>query len=134
MPNLLPAFAPPWNRIAAETVAHLPALGYRLLSTCHRRESAMPAAGLHQVNIHVDPIRWKGGASFRGTEATLEILVRHLRQRRTGLADPDEPTGLSTHHLQTDEPVWGFLEELLSRLGRDKGAAWVRLVSLTGEA
>lgn len=134
IPNLLPAFAPPWNRISDTTVGHLPGLGYRLLSTCHARESAAPVPGLHQVNIHVDPIRWKGGPSCRGVEATLEILVRHLRQRRTGLADRDEPTGLSTHHLQTDEAVWDLLEELLERLGHRGGVEWVRLISLTGPA
>lgn len=134
LPNLLPAFAPPWNRIADRTVARLPELGYRLLSTCHARKSPSPVQGLHQVNIHVDPIRWKGGAGFRGTAATLEILVRHLRERRTGQADRDEPTGLSTHHLQTDEPVWAFLDELLTRLGPGSGAEWVRLARLTGSA
>lgn len=134
LPNLLPAFVPPWNRIGDKTVAHLPDLGYRLLSTCHARKSASPQPGLHQVNIHMDPIRWKGGAAFRGTEATLEILVRHLRERRTGLADPDEPTGISTHHLQTDEPAWAFLEELLTRLGHRTEMEWFRLASLTGPA
>lgn len=130
IPNLLPVFAPPWNRIADRTVQYLPSLGYRMLSTCHARSSAAPAPGLHQVNIHVDPIRWKQGAAFRGVEATLEILVDHLRQRRAGLADPDEPTGLSTHHLQTDEDVWAFLEELLEHLNYRSIGEWIRLASM----
>lgn len=134
LPNLLPAFVPPWNRIGDKTAACLPNLGFRLLSACHARESASPHPGLHQVNIHMDPIRWKGGAAFRGTEATLEILVRHLRERRTGLADPEEPTGISTHHLQTGEQAWAFLEELLARLGHRSEMEWFRLASLTGPA
>ncbi len=132
LPNLLPAFAPPWNRIADRTVRHLPSLGYRLLSTCHARINPSPAPGLHQVNIHVDPIRWKQGAAFRGVEATLEILVEHLFMRRTGLTDCDEPTGLSTHHLQTDEAVWGFLEEFLGRLTHRSAGEWTRLASILG--
>lgn len=130
LPNLLPGFAPPWNRISDETLEHLPRLGYRILSTCHARESRMPVPGLQQVNIHVDPIRWKQGAAFRGVEATLEILVGHLVQRRMGLVDSAEPTGLSTHHLQTDEEVWGFLDQLLERLSHRPIGEWVRLASM----
>ena len=130
LPNLLPALAPPWNRIAEETVPHLPGLGYRLLSRFDAREAQAAVLGLCQVNIHCDPIRWKGGPRFRGEEATLEILVRHLAERRQGLADAAEPTGLSTHHLQTDGAVWEFLEHLLERLTRPGAGEWVRLSTL----
>lgn len=129
-PNLLPALAPPWNRIAEETLPHLPGLGYRLLSRFDARAPQSAVPGLHQVNIHCDPIRWKGGPRFRGEEATLEILVRHLAERRQGLVDAAEPTGLSTHHLQTDEPVWDFLEHLLERLTRPGAGEWVRLSAI----
>jgi hypothetical protein len=40
----------------------------------------------------------------------------HLAARRTGVADPGEPTGLLTHHRDMDEPLWEFLAELLPRL------------------
>lgn len=129
IPNLLPGFAAPWNRIADKTVAHFPNLGYRLLSTCHARKSPSPVAGVTQVNIHFDPIRWKQGPKFRGTEATLEGVVEHLVQRRTGLVDKTEPTGLSTHHLQTDDTVWSFTDQLLERLTHNGASEWIRLSS-----
>lgn len=129
IPNLLPGFAAPWNRIADKTVAHFPDLGYRLVSTCHARKSPSPVAGVTQVNIHFDPIRWKQGPQFRGTQATLDGVVEHLAQRRQGLVDRDEPTGLSTHHLQTDDIVWDFLEHLLDRLIHNGATEWIRLSS-----
>lgn len=127
LPRTLPAFAAPWNRIPGETVDLMPALGYRIVSTSHPRKRRFPAAGLQQVNIHLDPIRWKGGARFRGEAACLDMLVTHLRQRRKGEVDASEPTGLLTHHLQTDEATWNFVEALLDRLTRAKVGSWARL-------
>lgn len=129
IPNLLPGFAAPWNRIADKTVAHFPDLGYRLVSTCHARKSPSPVTGVTQVNIHFDPIRWKQGPQFRGVEATLAGVVEHLVQRREGLVDRDEPTGLSTHHLQTDDIVWDFIDHLLDRLTHNGSTKWIRLSS-----
>ena len=134
LPNLLPALAPPWNRIAPETVAHLPRLGYRLLSTAGPRPTPTSAPGLAQVNIHYDPILWREGPRFRGVDRTLASLVRHLAERRTGQVDRDEPTGLMTHHLDTDGEAWAFLDTLLERLAHREAGVWVRLVEITGEA
>ena len=128
--NLLPVLAPPWNRIGAATVRHLPGLGFRLLSTSLPRAAVEPVSGLLQVNIHADPIRWRGGARFRGTAKTLACIVEHLQQRRLGDADKAEPTGLSTHHLQTMEEAWGFVEELLDRLVAHPATHWARLAQL----
>ena len=127
LPRTLPAFAAPWNRISDDAVAVMPDVGYRILSTSHARQQAFAAPGLRQVNIHLDPTRWKGGAAFRGEERSLEILVTHLRQRRTGEVDADEPTGLLTHHLQTDEPTWNFVEALIDRLTHAEAGRWERL-------
>ena len=41
---------------------------------------------------------WRGSGGFVGVFAALEQVITHLRQRRTGEADADEPTGLMTHH------------------------------------
>ncbi|MCA8930127.1 MAG: polysaccharide deacetylase [Alphaproteobacteria bacterium] len=130
LPNLLPGLTPPWNRISHDTVVQLPRLGYRLLSTGYPRKARKAAPGLHRVNIHVDPIRWKRGPEFRQVEGTLELLTEHLARRRLGVVDPAEPTGLSTHHLQTGEPVWEFLDQLLERLTHRERGRWVRLASI----
>jgi hypothetical protein len=48
-----------------------------------------------------------------------------LAARREGGVDPDEPTGLLTHHLAHDEPGWVFLKELAERLGSRPGLRWL---------
>lgn len=130
LPNIIAALAPPWNRISEATVPHLAGLGYRILCTSYPRQSRSPADGLMQVNIHVDPIRWKGGARFRGLERTLDGFCEHLRDRRLGRADRDEPTGMLTHHLQTSDDVWEFVNDLLDRMSR-QSVRWVRLSDLS---
>ncbi len=132
VPNLLPVLAPPWNRIADATVGHLAGLGYRMLSAAHPRPARVPATGLMQVNIHVDPIRWKDGPQFRGARRILDGICRHLFDRRLGVVDGAEPTGILTHHLQTDEEVWDFLDEFFARMARR--VRWVRLSDLLDPA
>lgn len=130
LPNLLPGFTPPWNRIGADTVAALPALGYKVLSAGEQRHTKHPVPGLLQVNCHIDPIRWKTGAVFRGTEKTLNHVVEHLHARRTGAADKNEVTGLLTHHLQTDELTWDFTQALMDRLTHNQRTRWHSLAEL----
>ena len=132
MPHLLPVLVPPWNRIAAKLLGHLPRLGYKMVSTFAARSSGQATSGLLQVNTHFDPIRWKQGPHFGGTEAALEAMVQHLAARRSGAVDAKEPTGLLTHHLQSDALCWAFLEELLDRTGERRCARWIGLDSLLG--
>lgn len=128
LPRLLTALVPPWNHIADATINRLPALGYRLLSTCYARDAPRPVPGLLQVNIHVDPIRWHGGARFRGASGTLAAVVEHLAARRAGGVDADEPTGLLTHHAQTDAATWAFVERFMEHVADD--VRWIRLEDL----
>lgn len=114
--RLVPALVPPWNRIDAELVAALPGLGFTGLSTYKARRLAEPAAGLRQVNCHVDIMQWRPQRRFLGTAAALQLLVGHLEARRTGAADPDEATGILSHHAVHDAEAWRFLEDLLPRL------------------
>lgn len=129
LPNLLPVFTPPWNRIGPDTVAALPDLGFQILSAGEQRITRHPAAGLLQFNCHVDPIRWKTGAVFRGTEKTLNHVVEHLAARRTGTTDKDEVTGFLTHHLQTDAATWDFMEAFMERLTHNNRTKWRNLAS-----
>ncbi len=130
LPHLLPVLVPPWNRIASELLAYLPRLGYRMVSTFAARGAPEAAGGLLQVNTHFDPIRWKQGPRFCGTEAVLEQMLRHLQARRLGAVDAEEPTGILTHHLQTDALGWAFLEELMDRTADRPGGRWIGLDSL----
>ena len=114
--NLLPGVAPPWNRMSDATLAELPGLGYRFISAFDGPTSNLPIKGLIRVNAHVDPIRWRHGRKFRGTDATLELFTKHLAQRREGRVDFAEPTGFLTHHLETGADIWEFMDQLFDRL------------------
>lgn len=114
--RFVPMLVPPWNRISESMYAGLPELGFRAVSTFGPREWREPVAGVRQVNTHCDIIDWKGGARFRGARRVQGDIVEHLHQRRTGIVDGTEPTGLLTHHLDHDEHCWWFLDQLLERL------------------
>lgn len=123
--RFVPVVAPPWNRIAAAVVARLPALGYRGLTAGEPRVTAHPVDGLTQVNAHADPIRWKGGARFKGVAKSLGDLVEHLAARRAGTVDAEEPTGLLTHHLDTDDACWAYLDRLLATVTGHPAVRWL---------
>lgn len=128
LPRTLPVQVSPWNRIGEKVIAELPAWGYRGLSNFYARAAREPVPGLVQVNAHIDPIRWKEGAKFAGTEKTLQQCHAHLQARRRGEVDADEPTGLCTHHLQTDAATWDFCAAFMDRLaGRTR---WVALTEV----
>jgi hypothetical protein len=120
-----PIVVPPWNRIAPEVVGSLPALGCTGLSTFAPRASGRAAEGVVRCNAHVDPVAWREGRGFVGARPALDALVGHLAMRRTGLADPDEPTGLLTHHLVFGSDAWQFVGELVARTRRHPAARWL---------
>ncbi len=111
----LPVLVPPWNRLNPALVPALPSVGLSGLSVHGPRAAARPAKGLWQTNTHVDIMRWAEPRGFLGEEAVLNQIRDNLRMRRTGGAtvDPDEPTGLLTHHLAHDEAAWRFLARLV---------------------
>ncbi len=123
--RFLPVMVPPWNRLAETVAEALPAHGFEGVSVFGPRPRLGPVAGLAEVNTHADIIRWRGGRDFLGTEESLAPMVAHLRSRRSGDAEADEPTGLLTHHLAHDEGCWGFIGRLLERTRAHPGARWI---------
>lgn len=123
--QFIPVQTPPWTRIAPEIIARLPELGFKGLSMVMPRNAKYAAPGLLEANTRCDPIKWKGGAHFAGTERALDDVVSHLHGRRTGTLDPDEPTGLLTHHLDHDEEIWGFVETLTQHLNAHPATRWI---------
>jgi peptidoglycan/xylan/chitin deacetylase (PgdA/CDA1 family) len=123
--RFLPVLVPPWNRISARVTERLPALGFLGLSTFGARAQKSAIPGLVQVNPHCDPIKWKQNRRFAGTARALDDLVGHLAARRTGAADPAEPSGLVTHHLDLDPPAWAFVADLLRRTRAHPAALWL---------
>jgi hypothetical protein len=122
--RLAPMFVPPWNRIAPEVVAELPALGYRILSTATPRATPTAAPGLHQVNTHLDPIDWRGTRGLVSPERLIDTATALLRDRREGRSDNSEPFGILTHHLVHDDAIWAFTHDLLHLLLDGPGVPW----------
>ncbi len=110
----LAVLVPPWNRFDQRLIGRLTACGFCGLSTYGARKARQAAAGLIQVNTHLDPIDWRGDRLFVGEVAALERLIAVL--------DPDEPIGILSHHLAMDEPGWQFLDRLLGVLAAHPGA------------
>lgn len=122
--RFVPALVPPWNRIARPVAERLTAFGFTGLSTF------TPRTSLFQVNTHVDPMDWRNGGRFAGEAAALRAALAHLRARRLGTADPDEPTGLLTHHLVMDEATWAFAERFLEETRAHPAVRWVGAVEI----
>ena len=120
-----PVLVPPWNRIDPRVLGALPEIGFTGISTMRVRRKAYPAAGLLQVNTHLDPINWRHQGGFIGVYPAIAILIQHLQSRRTGYRDIGEPTGILTHHLVQNEAVWRFLEDLLQFLSNHPAASWL---------
>jgi hypothetical protein len=123
----LPVLVPPWNRVAPRILPGLPGLGLRGLSCFTARAKPNPVPGLLAVNTHCDPVRWKEGKCFAGTEAALRAVTEHLSARRLGQVDAAEPTGLLTHHLDMDEATWTFVEQLIEHSSAHPGARWIAI-------
>jgi len=102
-------FVPPWNRIDPALVHVLPDCGPGLLSVYGARAWDQRS---DRVNTHVDIIDWRGDRGFVGEAAAVTALCRHLQARREGGADPDEPSGVLTHHRDHDPGCWAFLTRL----------------------
>jgi hypothetical protein len=123
--RFLPVLTPPWNRIGGRAVAVLQSIGFRGL-TRYLPRPAPTLHGLNQVNTHVDVIDWRGrngpSGGFLGEDACLELFIGHLRARRLGTVDADEPTGILSHHLVHDAATWRFLEKLRDFLANQTAA------------
>jgi hypothetical protein len=123
--RFVPVLVPPWNRIAEDIVADLPAAGLSGVSCFGPRASFAVASGIAQVNTHVDPIAWRRGRVFAGVESAIGRLVAHLRARRTAQVDAAEPSGLLTHHLAFGDDAFDFVRDLVRRTTAHAAAAWI---------
>ncbi|MBT4488108.1 MAG: hypothetical protein HOC72_11245, partial [Rhodospirillaceae bacterium] len=64
---------------------------------------------------------------FIGEAEALDILIAHLRGRRTGTVDRDESSGILSHHDIMNQDGWNFLEELFSRTKECDSAHWLTI-------
>jgi hypothetical protein len=127
MPQFMPVFCPPWNAVHPQLALCLAAEGYRGLSA--QGEPVSVEHGLARIDVHLDLLRWKGGARFRGAEAFLKAFVQLARARRRS-EQWDQPIGLLTHHLVHDEAAWRFLGEFLGFTASHHVIRWRRVEDL----
>jgi peptidoglycan/xylan/chitin deacetylase (PgdA/CDA1 family) len=120
-PEWLRVLVPPHNRIAPAVAAGLAQGGYIGLSTDKPRRDPLP--GLSQINTHIDIMDWTT-RGFLGAAPALALAVAHLRAKRLGRADPDEPTGLLTHHLAHDDGAWRFADAFLGTVSAHPATRW----------
>lgn len=117
-------FVPPWNRVDERLIALLPGAGIGGLSRYGPRRAVHPAAGVTEVNCHLDPVDWRGGGGFLGAEAALRPLLEILRKQRRAALEIGEPIGILSHHLVMDDETWAFLAEFTGRLAQSGAAEW----------
>jgi len=104
-------FVPPWNNLQPQLMAALPDSPLRAVSGFDQTTSV--ADGVARLDAHLDVLRWKDGARFRGQWKFL-IRMRRLLQQRRLAGQWDQPIGLLTHHLDHDHATWLFLERFLA--------------------
>lgn len=132
--RLQPVLVPPWNRIDARLLPHVPAIGFRAVSVYGpekvRPETGGPKEGaLPFVNTHVDVIDWHGTRGCRdGITLETEIVARLQTCFATGAS-----VGLLTHHLVHDEAVWVFLKDLFRITARHPACRWVGIADLVDD-
>jgi hypothetical protein len=124
-PRALAVLAPPWNRFAEAFLPLLAGCGIGAISRVNPRGAVWPALGVFAANVHVDLVAWRGDRGFIGEAAALGGLVGHLRARRRGEVDGDEPTGILTHHLVQDDATEDFLLRLVALTAAHPAAGWL---------
>ena len=123
--KLLPVFVPPWNRVSRDLLPHLARSAFAGLSTFTDRKTAFPAAGLLQINAHVDPVDWHGTRSLADSAEIVAHLAAAVERRVAGAADRGEPIGFLTHHLVHDDAIWSLCERLIAQLA-SRGILFLR--------
>lgn len=120
----LPVLVPPWNRFAGEFLPLLPQLGFTAISATPSRAAGAMPPGLAALDVHVDPVAWRGDRGFIGAPAALGALIGQLQARRLGAEPPERPIGLLTHHLVSDGPTEAFVERLIAVTGAHRAVRW----------
>ena len=129
LPGATPVFVPPWNDVHPELPAVLQDCGY--LGWSAWAETA-PLEKVPRLDAHIDVLRWRGGARFRGEGRILDRLRELLAERRqAGLWSA--PVGLLTHHLDHDEAAWRFLDRFLAWTAASGDITWGALPDLLAE-
>lgn len=107
-----PVFAPPWHGFDDKFLPLLAQSGLWSISRRGPRTGAAKAAKIFEGNVHSGVLKWPR-------------LIEHLRGRRLGTYDVDEPTGLLTHHYREDSQSYDFIERFADVIDTHKAAKWL---------
>jgi hypothetical protein len=110
---------PPWNRIAADLILHLPGLGLRWLSAFGPEPPTTPAENLVRIDCQLDIMDWRTRRSHPA-DILAARLAELVRQRRS----TPGPIGVLTHHLVHDDAAWTFLADLFRLTARHAAVTW----------
>lgn len=130
IPGSQPIYVPPWNDIHPELPFALSDCDYRGFSAWGGLSSTGAPI---RVDAHLDLMRWKGGARFRGEARFLRDFRKLLETRRKSKVWT-APIGLLTHHLAHDAEAWAFLSRFLDWTDGRSGMSWRALPDLLSEA
>lgn len=128
LPGVRRIYVPPWNHVHPELFAALADCGYEGWSAW-----GTSGAAPERIDAHLDLMRWRGGARFRGRGRFESALLRALRERRRA-ERWDAPIGLLTHHLDHDAAAWAYLERFLGWSHSEPVFIWRGLAELMAEA
>jgi hypothetical protein len=132
--HVVPVLAPPWNRFASCFLSLLAACGIGAISRLKPRRTTWPAPGIAAVNVHIDLVAWARSRGFIGEQAALAGIIGHLRARRLGEVDAQEPTGILTHHLVQDEAADTFLRRLVATTNEHPATRWLGAAEVFADA
>jgi hypothetical protein len=128
LPNWVPLFVPPWGHAHACLEKALRTTGF----VARSGGGVLESDGLVTIDAHLEVLRWKGGARFRGEGRFMHRLVRLSSERRRA-RQWTEPIGILTHHLQHDEASWEFLERFVPWAKCNSAIVWRSLPELLEE-
>jgi predicted deacetylase len=126
IPNSYPLFVPPWHAVHPCLETALRTVGFKGWSL---DQNIQRIGELVRIDTHVEVLRWKGGARFRGEGRFMRRLIRLARERRRARRW-SEPIGILTHHLEQDEASWRFLERFIASTKASSAIEWRSLPSL----
>lgn len=127
-------FVPPWHGFDDQFLPLLPKSGISGLSRKGPRVRPLAMEGLLEINAHAAPIKWTVPPSYGDDDTHLSIIIDHLRGRRDKSYDPDEPTGLLTHHLTQNDRSYEFVSRLVHVVSEHPAAIWRDSRDLFGSA
>jgi hypothetical protein len=118
-PALSGLLVPPWNRIAPAVASRIGEAGFTGISAFGWKTVA---AGVRQLNTHVDLIDWKAQGRWRDLDEVIVLLAGALATSREthGFA----PVGVLSHHRRRTSLSDGMLEQLLRETAGDPAIRW----------